>query len=67
MCCSKFCDCSYHAIREIEMSDKKGDTPKENPAKSVSVPPLPTKQTRTDDGDVNSQRAPSNGIEYRSK
>lgn len=49
------------------MSDKKGDTPKENPAKSVSVPPLPTKQTRTDDGDVNSQRAPRNGIEYRSK
>ena len=67
MCRSKFCDCSHHAIREIEMSDKKGDAPKDNPAKNISTPSLPTKQTRTDDEVTKPQRAPRNGIEYRSK
>lgn len=37
------------------MSDKKGDSPKENPAKSISVPSLPTKETRGDDGDTRPQ------------
>lgn len=49
------------------MSDKKGEIPKENPAKNVSVPSLPTKQTRSEDGDNKSQVVPGSGIEYRSK
>jgi len=49
------------------MSDKKGDAPKDNPAKNISTSSLPTKQTRTDDEVTKPQRAPRNGIEYRSK